>query len=107
MAVCKYRSVSERDMDLLFMEAFATDHVFSKIFLEKTALGTEEYTVLQTERSKIDNGLGESDLTVIFEINGLKHRPVEAIMAGNDIYVKLCREPDEYTSSVAHLYINL
>ena len=73
MAVCKYRSVSERDMDLLFMEAFATDHEFSKLFLDKTAFVEKEYTVIQAERSKIDNGLGESDLTVIYEINGLKH----------------------------------
>ena len=36
MTVCKYRDVSERDMDLLFMEAFVTDPDFSKLFLEKT-----------------------------------------------------------------------
>lgn len=34
MTVCKFRNVSERDMDLLFIEAFATDHEFAKMFYE-------------------------------------------------------------------------
>lgn len=73
MTTCKYRNVSERDMDLLFMEAFATDPEFSKLFLGKTELHGMPYTVLHAERSKIDSHLGESDLTVIFEIAEKRH----------------------------------
>lgn len=69
--VCKYRDVSERDMDLLFMEAFATDPGFLPIFLSKLGL-TEPAAVLQAERSKIDLGLGESDITVIYQYAGGK-----------------------------------
>ena len=73
MTTCKYRNVSERDMDLLFMEAFATDPEFSKLFLGKTAFHGTSYTVLYAERSKIDSNLGESDLTVIFDVAGKRH----------------------------------
>ena len=69
--VCKYRNVSERDMDLLFMEAFATDPSFLSLFLDKLGL-TETAAVLQVERSKIDLGLGESDITVIYQVAGSK-----------------------------------
>ncbi len=71
--ICKYRNVSERDMDLLFMEAFATDIGFSSLFLNKTALAGKPCKVVHAERSKLDNGLGESDLTVIYEIDGNRH----------------------------------
>lgn len=73
MTICKYRDVSERDMDLLFMETFATDTDFSDLFLKKTSCSGSPYTILHAERSKVDNGLGESDLTVIYEISGKKH----------------------------------
>lgn len=73
MPVCKYRDVSERDMDLLFMETFATDNAFSELFLRKTPHSGLPYTILSAERSKVDNGLGESDLTIIYEIGGKKH----------------------------------
>ena len=69
MMVCKYRNVSERDMDHLFMEAFATDPNFTKIFLDETEQRGKEFSVVQVERSKIDSGLGETDITVICEID--------------------------------------
>lgn len=71
--ICKYRNVSERDMDLLFMEAFATDPGFSKLFLSKTPYADLTFSILHAERSKVDNGLGESDLTVIYDIDGKRH----------------------------------
>lgn len=67
--VCKYRNVSERDMDLLFMEAFATDPEFLSLFIRKTDCTEESFKIIHAERSKIDHGLGESDITVIFEID--------------------------------------
>lgn len=68
MTVCKYRDVSERDMDLLFMEAFVTDHEFPKLFLEKTEQAGKPFDIIHAERSKVDNKLGESDLTIICSI---------------------------------------
>ena len=73
MAVCKYRNVSERDMDLLFMEAFATDPKFVELFLNQTGLYGKPFKVVQVERSKIDSGLGETDITLLLEVDGEKH----------------------------------
>ena len=73
MTVCKYRNVSERDMDLLFMEAFATDPAFSRLFLEQTGCAGKPFEIIHAERSKVDLGLGETDITIIYEIEGAKH----------------------------------
>ena len=73
MAICKYRNVSERDMDLLFMEAFATDPEFVKLFLQQTEHKEKPFEVIHAERSKIDAGLGETDITVICDIDGIKY----------------------------------
>ncbi len=81
MPICKYKNVSERDMDLLFIEAFATDPNFAALFIRKTSLQDAEFKVLHAERSKVDNGLGESDITVIIEAQGKKH----ALMIENKI----------------------
>ena len=58
-------------MDLLFMEAFATDHDFARLFIDKTEIAGEEFKVISAERSKVDSGLGESDITVVYEIDGI------------------------------------
>lgn len=73
MMICKYRNVSERDMDLLFMEAFATDSDFACIFVDKTANAGRFVTIVSAERSKIDTGLGESDLTIIYEVEDVRY----------------------------------
>ncbi len=73
MPICKYRNVSERDMDLLFMEAFATDPDFCRLFIDKTENAGKEFVTISAERSKIDSGLGESDITVIYETDGTLH----------------------------------
>ena len=64
---CLYRNVSERDMDLLFMEAFATDPDFFNLFIEKIDRTGLPCTVVSAERSKVDQGLGESDITVKYQ----------------------------------------
>lgn len=71
--ICKYRNVSERDMDMLFMEAFATDPGFAQLFLSDTRQAGKEFTIVSAERSKIDSGLGESDLTIIYEVDERRH----------------------------------
>lgn len=66
-------TISERDMDLLFAEAFLTDPGFCKMFLEKTDLSGKTFRVLDVELSKSDSDLGESDITVVVEIDGVKY----------------------------------
>ena len=74
MTVCKYRNVSERDMDLLFMEAFATDTKFVELFIKQTRFHGKSFEVIHVERSKIDSGLGETDnITLIFDVEGQRH----------------------------------
>ncbi len=70
--ICKYRNVSERDMDLLFMEAFATDTEFVQLFINETQHTGKSVTLVSAERSKVDTGLGESDLTVIYSIDDVR-----------------------------------
>lgn len=73
MPICKYRNVSERDMDLLFIEAFAVNPQFPLLFINETKNAGKEFNILSTERSKVDYGLGESDITVIYETEGLRY----------------------------------
>lgn len=71
--ICKYRNVSERDMDLLFIEAFATAPGFLDLFTEKIDRPKHPCTVLSAERSKVDYGLGESDITVKYQYDNNVH----------------------------------
>ena len=68
--ICKYRNVSERDMDLLFIEAFATDSDFLSLFVNKTDIQNQTFRLVHAERSKIDHGLGESDITLVIDVDG-------------------------------------
>jgi len=54
-------------MDLLFMEAFVTDPGFFKIFISKTEDDSSNCSIIHVERSKIDHGLGESDITILYK----------------------------------------
>ena len=60
---CTFRDVSERDMDLLFLEELASSPEFLDIFLSKVNLSGA--TVCSVEQSKTDVKLGESDITVV------------------------------------------
>lgn len=73
MPICKFRNISERDMDLLFMEAFATDPCFARLFLEQTSHSGKPFEVVHVEQSKMESGLGETDITVICNIDGEKY----------------------------------
>ena len=73
MALYKYRNVSERDMDLLFMEAIATDRGFLDLFISQTKNKDKQFQIVNIERSKIDSGLGETDITAIYEVEGEKY----------------------------------
>ena len=69
----KNRNICERDMDLLYIEAFVTDHEFAELFIKQTKYNGKDFKIVSTEISKVDKNLGESDITVIFDFNGTKH----------------------------------
>ena len=70
---CNFNGVSERDMDTLFLEAFATDKGFAELFLNKTNIDRGSYFVEKVELSKTDAELGESDITVYLNRDGHRY----------------------------------
>ncbi len=71
MLKCKFSDVSERDMDLLFLEEFVSSPKFLNIFLSK--VGLENADMIEAEQSKVDMEYGESDMTLIVEKGGNKY----------------------------------
>ena len=60
-----FNDITERDMDMLFLEEFAGSGEFLKIFTEKA--GITGAVVKSLYSSKTDIQLGESDITVVLE----------------------------------------
>lgn len=71
MIKCTFSDVSERDMDLLFLEEFVCSPEFLSIFLSK--IGLNGAAIVETEQSKVDVEFGESDMTVIVEKDGNRY----------------------------------
>lgn len=71
MIKCIFSDVSERDMDLLFLEEFVSSEEFLHIFLSKISL--ENANICSVEQSKTDVQFGESDMTVIVEKGSIKY----------------------------------
>ena len=67
----KFWDVIERDMDLIILEELASSQEFLNIFLSK--VGLSNATVVALEHSKTDVELGESDITVILQLEDRKH----------------------------------
>lgn len=63
---CDFSTVSERDMDMLFLNAFSIDPGFLDLFIKEVSLPDLDYKVREIYLSKTDND-GESDITVIVE----------------------------------------
>ncbi len=61
-----FDKIEERDVDFVVMRAFAELHEFCTLFLRK--IGYQSGIVTKVEHSFTDNELGESDITVIAEI---------------------------------------
>jgi len=70
MIKCIFSDVSERDMDLLFLEEFVCSDQFTKLFSDK--VGESVTKILSVQQSKVDPELGESDMTVIVDCSGVK-----------------------------------
>ena len=66
-----FDDISERDMDMLFMEEFACSPNFLKLFTGDVGIAAPA-CVKSIQISKMDPALGESDLTVIIESNSKK-----------------------------------
>ena len=60
-------------MDLLFIESISTDPGFCRMLVDKTDLKGKPFQVLRAELSKEDSDLGESDITVVVDIEGNKY----------------------------------
>ena len=70
MIKCIFSDVSERDMDLLFLEEFIISEQFVKLFSDKVNETVSH--IFSVQQSKVDSEHGESDMTVIAECNGEK-----------------------------------
>lgn len=73
MVECSFSTVSERDMDLLFLNAFSAEPEFIQLFMEKAGIKSTVYEVQKVFLSKTDTGLGESDITVILKIDNVTY----------------------------------
>ena len=71
--ICDFRIISEWDTTLMFMTAFASDPVFLSLFLSKTTDASKSYEIETVFRSKLETGLGETDLQVDYKVNGEVH----------------------------------
>ena len=66
-------TISERDMDLLFVESILTDIGFCRLLIDKTDLKGKSFQISGAELSKTDSDLGESDITVVIDVEGSKY----------------------------------
>ena len=66
-------TITERDMDLLFIESISTDPDFCRLLIDKTDLKGKSFRIICAELSKSDSALGESDITVVVEIEGVRY----------------------------------
>ena len=67
-----FGTISERDMDMLFLNIFGIDKGFLELFIKETDLPDIDYVVKEIYLSKSDKD-GESDITVIIEDSDKKY----------------------------------
>lgn len=67
-AKCIYNGISERDMDMMFLQLFSTDSGFVGLFLNATPYKEDPFVIESIELSKSDPKLGESDITVLLSV---------------------------------------
>lgn len=72
MVDCTFGTIVERDMDLLLLEAIATDSGFAKLLVDKTDLRGKSFEVVSVDLSVSDSD-GESDITVIVKVDDKKY----------------------------------
>lgn len=72
MVECSFNAVYERDMDILFLEALASDPDFMKMVLFHTKFRNQEFQVLSAALSETEPGLGETDICVVLKIGDIR-----------------------------------
>ena len=72
MIHCSFNAVHERDMDILFLEALASDSGFTNLVLSKTKYCNKESQVLRATLSETETDLGETDICVILQIEDIR-----------------------------------
>lgn len=72
MIHCSFNAVHERDMDILFLEALASDSGFTNLVLSKTKYCNKEFQVLGAALSETETDLGETDISVILQIEDIR-----------------------------------
>ena len=68
----QFDTTLERDIDLLIMEEFVVDKAFARIFLDAVGV-SGDFEIEEVIHSKTDAELGESDVVIIFNLNGRRH----------------------------------
>lgn len=66
-------TITERDMDLLLAQAALTDPGFCRLLIDKTDLMGREFAVESADISKSDSDLGESDVTIYVNVDGVRY----------------------------------
>lgn len=87
-----FGTVSERDMDMLFLNVFGTDKGFLQLFISKTDLPESDYEVKEIYLSKADKD-GESDITVVIESEGKK---IGILVEDKIDAIAMPRQPERY-----------
>lgn len=67
MEIYSFGNITERDMDMLFLESIITDPMFARMIVDETELKGLSFRTVNIELSKSDTELGESDITWIIE----------------------------------------
>lgn len=90
---CDFRIISEWDTTMMFMAALSSDPDFLRLFLSKTPDANVSYTIETVYRSKLESGLGETDLQVVYKTGNETH----AILVENKIDAsETTRQYDRY-----------
>ena len=72
MVNCSFNAVHERDMDILFLESFASDPDFTKIVLSKTRFSEKNFRILSAALSETETDLGETDISIVIQVDNLR-----------------------------------
>ena len=93
MIKCNYNNISERDMDMMFLQLFSSDVGFVEVFLREAEIPSNSVSVVAIELSKTDPVLGESDITVILNVDG---KQIELLIEDKIDAIAMPEQPERY-----------
>ncbi len=73
MIRCNFSKVRERDMDLLFIQAFMSDPGFAELVVSETKFSYRPFSIVKAELSQSIGDLGETDIIFVIEACGVRH----------------------------------